>query len=56
MQERTRSPERYTFYEGCLDRLLTFAAIADAPLDAITGEHGEPLRPPQSGKWPRIPS
>jgi integrase len=27
-----------TFYEGCLDRLLTFATIADAPLDAITGE------------------
>ena len=31
-------PGTQTFYEGCLDRLLTFAAIADAPLDAITGE------------------
>ncbi len=28
----------HTFYSVCLDRLLTFAAIADAPLDAITGE------------------
>ena len=28
----------HTFYDVCLDRLLTFAAIADAPLDAITGE------------------
>ena len=27
-----------TFYSVCLDRLLTFAAIADAPLNAITGE------------------
>jgi integrase len=27
-----------TFYDVCLNRLLTFAAIADAPLDAITGE------------------
>lgn len=27
-----------TFYGVCLDRLLTFAAIADAPLNAITGE------------------
>jgi len=27
-----------TFYGVCLDRLLTFAAIADAPLDAITGD------------------
>jgi len=27
-----------TFYEGCLDRLLGFAAIADAPLNTITGE------------------
>lgn len=34
-------PGTVTFYDGCLDRLLTFAAIADAPLDAITGE---PLR------------
>jgi len=31
-------PGTVTFYEGCLDRLLTFAAIADAPLNAITGE------------------
>jgi integrase len=31
-------PGTVTFYEGCMDRLLTFAAIADAPLDAITGE------------------
>jgi len=31
-------PGTVTFYEGCLDRLLTFAAIADAPIDAITGE------------------
>ena len=28
----------HTFYAVCLDRLLTFAAIADAPLDAITGD------------------
>ncbi|HET9088413.1 MAG TPA: tyrosine-type recombinase/integrase [Acidobacteriaceae bacterium] len=28
----------HTFYSVCLDRLLTFAAIADAPLNAITGE------------------
>ena len=28
----------HTFYKVCLDRLLTFAAIADTPLDAITGE------------------
>jgi len=27
-----------TFYDVCLDRLLTFAAIADARLDAITGD------------------
>jgi len=27
-----------TFYEGCLDRLLAFAAIADVPLNAITSE------------------
>lgn len=26
------------FYEGCLERLLAFAAIADSPLDAITGD------------------
>ena len=31
-------PGTHTFYGVCLDRLLTFAAIADAPLDAITGE------------------
>jgi integrase len=31
-------PGTHTFYDVCLDRLLTFAAIADAPLDAITGE------------------
>jgi len=27
-----------TFYEGCLERLLTFAAIADAPLNGVTGD------------------
>lgn len=26
------------FYAGCIERLLAFAAIADAPLDAITGD------------------
>ena len=31
-------PGTHTFYSVCLDRLLTFAAIADAPLNAITGE------------------
>jgi len=31
-------PGTHTFYNVCLDRLLTFAAIADAPLNAITGE------------------
>ena len=31
-------PGTLTFYEGCLERLLTFAAIADAPLNAITGD------------------
>jgi integrase len=31
-------PGTHTFYSVCLYRLLTFAAIADAPLDAITGE------------------
>jgi integrase len=31
-------PGTHTFYRVCLERLLTFAAIADAPLDAITGE------------------
>lgn len=27
-----------TFYEGCLNRLLAFAALADVPLNAITGD------------------
>jgi len=31
-------PGTHIFYSVCLDRLLTFAAIADAPLNAITGE------------------
>jgi integrase len=31
-------PGTATFYNGCLERLLTFAAIADAPLDTINGE------------------
>ncbi len=31
-------PGTHTFYEGCLERLLAFAAIADAPLSAITGD------------------
>ena len=31
-------PGTHTFYGVCLDRLLTFATIADAPLDAITGD------------------
>ncbi len=31
-------PGTHTFYEGSLGRLLTFAAIADAPLNAITGD------------------
>ncbi len=31
-------PGTHTFYSVCLDRLLAFAALADAPLDAITGE------------------
>jgi integrase len=31
-------PGTHTFYDVCLGRLLTFAAIADAPLDAITGD------------------
>jgi len=31
-------PGTHTFYEGGLGRLLTFAAIADAPLNAITGD------------------
>jgi integrase len=31
-------PGTHTFYDVCLDRLLTFAAIADAPLNAITGD------------------
>jgi len=37
----------HTFYSVCLGRLLTFAAIADAPINAITGD-GEPLRPLQA--------
>jgi integrase len=31
-------PGTHTFYDVCLNRLLTFAAIADVPLDAITGD------------------
>jgi integrase len=31
-------PGTHTFYEGSLGRLLTFAAIADAPLNAIAGD------------------
>jgi integrase len=31
-------PGTHTFYSVSLERLLTFAAIADAPLDAITGD------------------
>jgi integrase len=31
-------PGTHTFYSVCLVRLLTFAAIADAPINAITGE------------------
>ena len=31
-------PGTHTFYEGSLGRLFTFAAIADAPLSAITGD------------------
>ena len=31
-------PGTYRFYEGGLGRLLTFAAIADAPLNTITGD------------------
>ena len=44
-----------TFYEGCLERLLTFAAIADAPLDAITGEQASRYAR-HRGKWRRIRS
>jgi integrase len=33
-----KKPGTHTFYETCLKRILNFAAIADAPLDAITGE------------------
>jgi integrase len=32
------TPGTHTFYSVCLDRILTFAAIADAPIDKITGE------------------
>lgn len=38
-------PGTVTFYEGCLERLLAFIAIADAPLNAITGE--------QAGRYAR---
>ena len=31
-------PGTHTFYKGSLGRLLTFAAVADAPLNAITGD------------------
>ncbi len=31
-------PGTVTFYEGCIERLLAFAALADAPLNAITGD------------------
>ena len=31
-------PGTHKFYEDCLERLLAFAAIADAPLNAITGD------------------
>ena len=31
-------PGTHTFYDGCLERLLAFAPIADGPLNAITGE------------------
>lgn len=31
-------PGTHTFYDVCLDRILTFAAIADASIDKITGE------------------
>jgi integrase len=31
-------PGTRDFYEGCLGRLLAFAPIADAPLDAISGD------------------
>lgn len=30
-------PGTHTFYETCLGRILNFAGIADAPLDAVTG-------------------
>ena len=31
-------PGTHTFYSVCLDRLLAFSAIADAPLNRVTGE------------------
>jgi integrase len=31
-------PGTVKFYEDCLERLLTFAAVADTPLDSITGD------------------
>ena len=36
--ETHTKPGTHTFYDVCLDRLLMFATIADAPLDAITGD------------------
>jgi integrase len=36
---KTRNkPGTHTFYQTCLNRILNFAPIADAPLDTITGE------------------
>ena len=36
--ETNTKPGTHTFYRVCIDRLLTFASIADATLDAITGD------------------
>ncbi len=36
--ETNTKPGSHTFYKVCMDRLLTFAPIADATLDAITGD------------------
>jgi integrase len=36
--KQNTKPGSHTFYRVCLERLLAFAAIADAPLDAITGD------------------
>ncbi len=33
-------PGTHKFYDDCIERLLAFAVIADAPLDAITGDLG----------------